>query len=58
MKGLGYGKGYAYDHDAPDHFSGQAHRPEAIEGKRYYVPGTLGFEKRIAEWMERIAKKS
>jgi putative ATPase len=57
MRGMGYGKGYAYDHDAPEHFSGQAHRPEAIEGRRYYVPGTLGFEKRIAEWMEKVRAK-
>ena len=42
------------DHDVPDHFSGQARRPEAIEAHRYYVPGTLGFEKRVAEWLERL----
>src|SRR3546814_1582229 len=28
MKDIGYGRGYAYDHDAPDAFSGQNYFPE------------------------------
>ena len=30
MKDLGYGKDYAYDHDAPDAFSGQNYFPESM----------------------------
>ncbi len=31
MKDLGYGKGYAYDHDAPEGFSGQNYFPDGME---------------------------
>ncbi len=54
MKDLGYGKGYQYDHDAPDAFSGQDHLPDSLAGRTYYRPGAYGFEKdvarRIAYW--------
>jgi ATPase related to the helicase subunit of the Holliday junction resolvase len=56
MKNLGYGKGYQYDHDAPDSFSGQDFLPESLQGKIYYEPGPYGFEKdikrRIDYWNE------
>ncbi len=47
MKGLGYGKGYQYDHDAPDGFSGQDFLPESLQGRVYYEPGPFGFEKDV-----------
>lgn len=57
MKDLGYGKGYAYDHDAEDGFSGQSYWPEGLGAQSYYTPTDRGFEKRIAErltwWAER-----
>jgi putative ATPase len=56
MKGLGYGKDYAYDHDAPDHFSGQPCLPEQIAKREFYSPGPFGYEKEIAkrlEWWEK-----
>ena len=31
MKDIGYGKGYAYDHDADEGFSGQNYWPEEME---------------------------
>ena len=31
MKDLGYGKGYAYDHDAAEGFSGQNYFPDEME---------------------------
>jgi putative ATPase len=34
MKSEGYGAGYAYDHDAPDGFSGQDYFPEALRRER------------------------
>ncbi len=47
MKGLGYGKGYQYDHDAKNGFSGQDFLPESLQGKEYYEPGPYGFEKDV-----------
>ena len=38
MKELGYGKGYAYDHDAEDGFSGQNYFPEGMERQTFYAP--------------------
>jgi putative ATPase len=54
MKDLDYGKGYKYAHDYPGHFVRQLNLPPALQGKRYYHPGELGFEKevqgRLEEW--------
>jgi putative ATPase len=57
MKGLGYGKGYAYAHDQPGNVVEQQHRPTELEGRRYYQPGENGFEKTIREWLERARRK-
>jgi putative ATPase len=54
MKELGYGRDYKYDHSFPEHHSGQEHLPKQLSGRRYYQPGTIGWEKRIAEWMQRL----
>ena len=48
MQQLGYGEGYAYDHDAPEGFSGQDHFPDGVARRRLYHPGERGFEKEIA----------
>jgi putative ATPase len=54
MKDLGYGKDYAYDHDAQDGFSGQNYFPDEMSRKRFYNPKEIGFErdisKRLAYW--------
>ena len=54
MKDLGYGRGYEYDHEAPDAFSGQSYLPEDLERRRFYYPSERGFEReiaaRLAEW--------
>jgi putative ATPase len=47
MRGLGYGKGYKYAHDYPEHFVKQQNLPDALRGKRYYIPGDQGWEKEI-----------
>jgi len=52
MKELGYGEGYAYDHDAPEGFSGQDYFPEGMERRRYYRPVPRGFEREIAKRLE------
>jgi len=54
MKELGYGKNYAYDHDAPDAFSGQNYFPDNMPRRQFYRPPERGFEreinKRLAYW--------
>ena len=61
MRDLGYGKGYAYDHDAENAFSGADYWPEEMAAETYYEPTDRGFEKRIAErmawWAERRAER-
>jgi putative ATPase len=49
MRDLGYGEGYAYDHDAPDAFSGADYWPEGMPPQEFYRPTDRGHEKRIAE---------
>ena len=54
MKDLGYSAGYAYDHDAPEAFSGQNYFPEEMPRQTLYRPVERGFErevtKRLAYW--------
>ena len=49
MKDIGYGKGYAYDHDAEDGFLGRDYWPEEMEPQDFYEPSDRGFEARIRE---------
>jgi len=51
MKDIGYGQGYAYDHDAQDGFSGANYWPEEMEPQAFYQPVERGYEARIAERM-------
>ena len=55
MRDLGYGKGYQYDHDAADGFSGADYWPEEMGAQVYYEPTDLGFEARVAERMRHWA---
>jgi putative ATPase len=55
MKELGYGKGYAYDHDTPEGFSGQDYFPEEMERQTFYRPKGEGAEARIKDRLERWA---
>lgn len=55
MKELGYNKGYRYDHDYPDAFSGQEFFPDELTGPRrpeFYVPNERGFERDIKKRLE------
>jgi len=45
---LGHGEGYEYPHDDPRGWVPQRHRPDEIEGRRYYEPSAHGFEQEIA----------
>ncbi len=49
MKDIGYGKGYAYDHDTDTGFSGSDYWPEGMVRQDFYQPTGRGHEKRIAE---------
>ncbi|MDP2983641.1 MAG: replication-associated recombination protein A [Candidatus Latescibacter sp.] len=49
MRELGYGRGYVYDHETEDRFSGQEHLPEKLLGKVYYHPTGFGYEKIVGE---------
>jgi len=49
MQDIGYGKGYAYDHDAEDGFSGADYWPEEMSPQRFYEPSGRGFEAKVAE---------
>ena len=52
MKDLGYSKGYAYDHDADDGFSGQNYFPDQMERQALYRPKDKGFEREIAKRLD------
>ncbi len=61
MKDLGFGKGYAYDHEAEDAFSGADYWPDGMAAETFYHPSPRGHEARIgerlAEWARRRAAK-
>lgn len=56
MKTIGYGKGYDYDHNSEDAFSGQNYFPDGMERKDYYLPVERGFEREIIKRMEYWSK--
>ena len=55
MRDLGYGKGYAYDHDTPEGFSGQNYFPDEMDRRTFYKPKGEGSEGRIKERLDRWA---
>jgi putative ATPase len=52
MKQIGYGEGYKYAHDYPEHFVEQQNLPESLQGKQYYSPSKQGYEKQVIERLE------
>ncbi len=52
MSELGYGDGYAYDHDSENNFSGQNYFPDEIQRSRLYNPRGTGFENEIVRRLE------
>ncbi len=54
MREMGHGEGYAYDHNYEQHYSGQSHLPDVLGKRTYYVPGELGYEQRIHDWLEKL----
>jgi putative ATPase len=53
MKQLGYSAGYAYDHNAPEGFSGQNCFPDDMARARFYEPTDRGAEAKVAERLAR-----
>ncbi len=49
MKDEGYGRGYVYDHDTEQGFSGQDYFPEAMRRERFYDPAGRGAEQELRE---------
>ena len=56
MKSLGYGSGYAYDHEETDGFSGQNYFPDGIERMSLYQPLDRGFERELGKRMDHWAR--
>ena len=56
MKDEGYGKGYEYDHDAPDAFSGQDYFPEKMGRRSFYSPPERGFERELKKRLDYWSK--
>ena len=56
MKDIGYGDGYAYDHDAEAGFSGQNYFPETMKRGVYYTPVDRGFERELKRRVDYFAK--
>jgi putative ATPase len=56
MKDEGYGRGYAYDHDTEEAFSGQDYFPEKLGRQTFYDPPDRGFEREIRKRLEYWAK--
>lgn len=62
MRAQGYGKGYVYDHEADDAFSGQEYFPDGMARGVYYSPVERGFErelkKRLAHFVQLRVRRS
>ncbi len=57
MKDLGYGEGYAYDHNAPDAFAGVNYFPDGMARQQFYRPDGRGAEEEIAERLAAWARR-
>jgi putative ATPase len=56
MKQLGYGKGYQYDPDTPEGFSGANFFPDEMERRTFYKPKGEGHEEKVKARLERWAE--
>ncbi len=60
LKKLGYGAEYRYAHDFPGHYVKQTYLPDAVGDKELYTPGSLGYERKVAErmaWWRKLAEE-
>ena len=56
MDQLGYGKGYKYAHDFKEKTTSMQCLPDNLVGRKYYIPGDEGFEKRVAQRLETLGR--
>jgi putative ATPase len=56
MKEVGYGKGYIYDHNTPQAFSGQNYFPDGMPRQEFYSPVERGFEREMKKRVEYFKK--
>jgi putative ATPase len=52
MRELGYGKGYVYDPDTEEGFSGQSYFPDELPRQSFYRPIDRGFEREIKKRLD------
>lgn len=52
MDELGYGDGYQYAHDFPNHFVKQQFLPDALQGTRFWQAQGSPQEQKMADWMK------
>lgn len=56
MKEMGYGKGYLYDHEEPDAFSGQNYFPSECKRQTFFRPVERGFERDLKKRVDYFQK--
>ena len=54
MKDLHYGEGYQYAHDTEDKLTTMQCLPDALQGRKYYIPTAQGSEVRVQERLRQI----
>jgi putative ATPase len=57
MRNLGYGSGYQYAHDVQGKVAAMACLPEQLKGTQLYEPGQEGWEGRIRERLQELARR-
>jgi putative ATPase len=57
MKTLGYAKGYKHAHAQPDAVTDMDCLPENLRGRSFYKPSDRGFERKLQERLQWLAKK-
>ena len=53
----GHGVGYVNPHDTPEAVAATEHLPDALRGKRFYVPGPRGAEVELGRRLEEIRRR-
>ena len=56
MREQGFGDGYRYAHDCEGGVVAQQNLPDNLAGRRYYQPTDRGFERELADRLERIRR--
>jgi len=57
MQEMGYGEGYKYAHDYPEHFVEQQNLPDASQDRKFYNPSNQGYEKQVTDRLKGWSQK-